>query len=125
MVVKLQEVVGDCDQTPLGPRRGPASSSEPAHPAVVFDLPEHPLDAVSSLDIQLAAEIGGEDTAHERVHAALSAGASVLPHHRVGRGEHPEPVSHEMLDLLVVPIAGIGAKRGGARAEGRRLVPTV
>ena len=109
--VELQEVVGGCDQAPLGPRRGPASSSEPAHPAVVFDLPEHRLDAVSSLDVQPAAEIGREDTAHERVHAAHPAGASVLPPQRVGRDEHPEPVSHEMLDLLMVPIAGIGERR--------------
>ena len=58
VVVELQEVVGGCDQAPLRPRGGPASSSEPGHPAVVFDLPEHRLDAVSSFDVQLAAEIG-------------------------------------------------------------------
>lgn len=73
VVVELQEAVGGGDQSPFR-SRGPASSSESGYPAVVLKLPKDRLDAVSSFDVELTAEILREHTAHEGEHPVIPAG---------------------------------------------------
>src|SRR3982074_1095106 len=111
VAVELEEVVGCCYEGPSCPWGGPASSFEPGDPAVVFDLPEDRLDACGSFEVLLAAFGCSERLAHRLIDSALPPGTGALADRRVGRGEDPEPVAAELLDLFGVPVAGVREHR--------------
>src|SRR4051794_2317840 len=69
--VELEEVVGSGDQAPFGPGGRSVAPGEAREPAVVFGVAEDRLDQLLSLAVQLVAEIGGQDRAHEVVGAAV------------------------------------------------------
>ncbi|MEA2240671.1 MAG: hypothetical protein QOD24_227 [Solirubrobacteraceae bacterium] len=67
-----------CDQPPFGPDGGSSSASEAIDAAVELRVGEDGLDDCLALAVELAAAFCGEDTAHERVGAAVPAGAGAL-----------------------------------------------
>jgi hypothetical protein len=60
------------------------------------------------LGVELAAVVGFEDVAHERVAAAVPAGSPAAAFVGVGRDEDLDALAHERVNLLAVPVAGVG-----------------
>jgi hypothetical protein len=83
--VELEEVVGGGDQPPFRADGGAASSSEAVDAAVELRVGEDRLDDRLALGVELAAALAGEDSAHERVKAAVPAGTRAFLALGVGR----------------------------------------
>src|SRR5205085_2181371 len=58
--------------------------------------------------VELAAGVGGQDAAHERVETAVPAGPRVGAFLGVGRDQDGEAVAEQAFHLDVVPVAGVG-----------------
>ena len=106
--VELEEVVRRGDQSPLGADRGSASSSEAVDAAVELGVGEDRLDDRLALAVELAAAVAGEDSAHERVEAAVPTRPRAFAALGVGRDQHRDAAIDDPFHLLLMPIAGVG-----------------
>src|SRR5215210_9402578 len=106
--VSSQEVVGGGDQPPLGPDGGSPSASEAVDAAVELGVGKDRLDDRLALAVELAAALAGEDSAHERIRAAVPTWAGAFAAFGVGRDQHRNAAIDDPLHLLLVPIARIG-----------------
>jgi len=101
--------VGGGDESPLGSVGGDASVLGSSDALVVLDLGEDRLDRVFSLAVEGASGLAFDDAAHEVIAGpfAVRFGApfGVLG---VGWHEWPHTGGGEVLDLLVVSVAGVG-----------------
>src|SRR5829696_90984 len=87
VLVELQQVVGGVDEPPFRPAGRSASSEESVAAAVELGVAEDGLDHALAPGVELAARLGGEDSAHERVEPALPARALAFALVGVGRNE--------------------------------------
>lgn len=76
--MKLEQVVGGCDEPPLGSDRCAAAPVEAVHAAVVLGLAEHGLDHRLAAPVELPAAVGSQDAAHEGVEPPVQPGRGVL-----------------------------------------------
>jgi hypothetical protein len=58
--------------------------------------------------VERAAGVGREHAAHERVAAAVPAEPGAFAFAGVGRDHHLRAAASDLVDLVVVPVAGVG-----------------
>jgi hypothetical protein len=73
VLVEFAEVVGGSHESPFGAGGGSAAAVESGEAAVVLGVAEDRLDELGALLVELLAELGGEDQAHEVIGAAVPA----------------------------------------------------
>ena len=78
VAVELEEVVGGGDQPPFRAAGGSSSSLEAVDAPVELGVSEDRLDHRLAFSVELAAGVGLEHAAHERVGAAAPAGPGAL-----------------------------------------------
>ena len=78
--------------------------------AVELGVGEHRLDHRFALGVERAALLACKDAAHERVAPALPTGTGALALAAIGRDQDLDAVLDDRVDLLVVPVAGIGER---------------
>jgi len=85
--------------------------------AVVFGVAEDGLDDVLSLSVERLAVLGGQDAAHEVIEPAAPARPGCGSQARLGPDQDRDAVGGEPLDLLGVPVAGVGDDDVGKLAD--------
>jgi hypothetical protein len=101
-------VVGGGDQPPFTSAGGSSSSLEAIDATVELRVGEDGLDQFVAFGVQRGADVGREDAAYEGVASAVPARAGVFAFAGVGRDEHGDVVERELVDLDLVPVAGVG-----------------
>jgi len=81
---------------------------EAIHAPVELRVREHRLDHALTLAVERGATVGLKDTTHERVETALPARPGALALAGVGRDQHLDAARHDVVDLHLMPVAGIG-----------------
>jgi hypothetical protein len=77
VVVELLQVLGRGDEAPR-PHGGSSASWSLPESAVVLGVPEHRLDCLLSLAVELMAVHAGDDATHEVIESARPSGARVV-----------------------------------------------
>ncbi len=108
VVVELEEVVGRGDQSPFTSACGSAAALKAFDRTVELDLTEDRLDGDLSVAIQAAAFGRRQGAAHEVIKAAVPTGPGALAQAAVGRHKDLNAIRDDMLDLALMPVAGIG-----------------
>ena len=96
------------DQPPFRARGGAAATLEAIAAAVELGVGEDRLDHALAFGVELAAAVGREHASHERVQTAVPAGPGALAFASVGRDQHHGSAAAELLDLDLMPVAGVG-----------------
>jgi hypothetical protein len=104
----FRKVVRRRDQSPFASACGSAAPLEAFDRAVELDLAEDGLDGDLSLAVERAAFGCGKHASHEVVKAAVPAGPGPFAQSAVGRNQHLDSVGDDVLDLALVPVAGVG-----------------
>jgi hypothetical protein len=111
--VELEQAVSRGDQPPLRACGGSASSLELVDPSVVLGLSEHGLDHRLAFSVKPAAVVTGEHGPHEGVAAAIPAAAGCVALAGIGRDQDLSAVADDLVDLLLMPVAGVCERDGG------------
>ena len=119
--MELEEVVGGGDEAPFRVAGGSAAALEAVEAAVELRVREHRLDGFLSSSVERFAELGLEHGAHERVGAAVPARPGAFALVGVGRDEHRDALAGDVLDLLLVPVAGVGDDHAGLLGDAGRV----
>ena len=90
-----------------------SSSLELVDAPVVLGLCEHGLDHRLAFSVEPTAEVAGEHAAHEGVAAAIPAAAGSVALARVGRDQHLGAVAHDVIDLILMPVAAVSNRDPG------------
>ena len=101
------QVVSRGDQPPLRACGGSASSLELIDAPVVLGLSEHGLDHRLASSVKPAAELAGEHGAHEGVATAVPAAAGCVALAGIGRDQDLGAHVHDLVDLLLMPVAAV------------------
>jgi hypothetical protein len=78
--------------------------------AVALDLSEDGFDHALAFEVELCAPVAGQHAAGEVIKAAAASGAWFFAAVGVGRNERLDALADEVLDGVVLPIAGVSER---------------
>ena len=117
LLVELHQVVSRSDKPPLRACRRSTSPLELADAPVVLGLGEHGLDHRLAFSVKPASEVTGENGAHERVAPASPTPARFFMLAGIGRDQDLGTHVHDLIDLLLMPVAAVGERDPGRVAH--------